>query len=99
MRAYVLSTLLLLPACGRSGLDLIDIDSAPTDAATTPAFVGADECADGPRRLFVIDSSGMLSRFRPDTLTFTNVGRLDCPAARSDGPDSMAIRQDGVAWV
>ncbi|MSP60856.1 MAG: hypothetical protein EXR72_11035 [Myxococcales bacterium] len=94
--------LALLSGCGRSGLLELPDGDAPRDAAF-PAdlrpdlLVALDRCADGPRRLVVLDQDRTLARFRPDALVFTPVGQLNCPT--SSTPNSMAVRQDGIAYV
>ena len=41
----------------------------------------------------------MLSKFDPATKTFTDLGRLDCPAGFSASPFSMSVDRDAFAWV
>ena len=109
MRALVLSLMFVAPACGRT--ELLDLGPSPPvrdlavqfDLAAPDLFVRTDECADGPRRLFVVDDNQRLARFRPDTLTFTEVGSLRCPTSAGSTPFSMpfsmAVEQSGAAWV
>jgi len=47
----------------------------------------------------VVDENNVLSRFRPDTLEFSDVGQLNCPARSGAQPFSMAVARDQTAWV
>jgi hypothetical protein len=57
----------------------------------------ADGCAAAARLVYVLSIENDLYSFTPNTVTFTKVGRLDCPS--SGIPNSMAIDRSGVAWV
>jgi len=54
-------------------------------------------CVDASQWIYTVDQVGMFSRFDPKTLTFTDIGMLQCPT--SDSPNSMAVDQNAVAWV
>lgn len=55
-------------------------------------------CIEASRWVYTVDSSGRFSRFDPSTLTFTDLGTLQCPG-EFGSPNSMAVDQDAVAWV
>lgn len=70
-----------------------DASRARRDAAQA----GSDDCTSAARLVYVLDESGKLSSFRPDTLTFDDIGTLDCPDTGM--PFSMAVDRQGTAWV
>ena len=43
-------------------------------------------------------SQGKLVRFEPPTRDFVEIGELNCPGG-DDGPFSMSVDRDGIAWV
>lgn len=45
----------------------------------------------------MLDESGKLSSFHPDTLSFVDIGQLQCDLASK--PYSMSVDRQGVAWV
>jgi hypothetical protein len=58
-------------------------------------------CVSASQWIYTVDGSALLARFDPSTLTFTRVAVLDCRGSLgpSYGPNSMAVDQNGVAWV
>lgn len=65
-----------------------------SSSGTTPG----DGCSDAARLVYVISDDGLLYSFKPDTLTFTKIGAIDCPG--SNGAfNSMAVDRSGTAWV
>jgi hypothetical protein len=60
--------------------------------------VGPDGCAEAAKLVYVVSAQNDLYSFRPNTLAFTKIGRLDCPAG-SATPNSMAVDRSGTAWV
>jgi len=77
-----------------SGVDTGTVHPPPTDGGTP---VG--DCSEAARWIYVVDSDGSLVRFEPDTLSFTRVGTLDCPAVSAETPFSMAVDRNANAWV
>jgi hypothetical protein len=59
----------------------------------------SDGCSDDAKLVYVIDMDRTLSQFNPPTKTFTDLGKLTCPAMLGATPFSMAIARDATAWV
>lgn len=115
--AIAVALALALGACG--GASTRDASGFDSDAGTgsgdpgsgvfgdAGTGVGGDGCSDASRLVYVVtaDQVPALLSFRPDTLTFTRVGDIDCPSAGVDAlgqpaaPNSMAVDRSGVAWV
>lgn len=55
------------------------------------------DCAAAAKLVYVLDQNGTLSSFRPDTLQFTDIGKLACE--RDGSPYSMSVDRQGMAWV
>ncbi len=72
-----------------------------TGSATgTGTSSSGGSCVGDNRWIYVVDgNTAMLARLDPVSLTFANIGVLDCPAAPGDLPDSMAVDRNGVAWI
>jgi len=68
----------------------------PTAEVPLEAYVNV-ACVAASQWIYTVDQSGRFARFDPATLTFTDIGLLDCPD--SSGPFSMAVDQNAVAWV
>jgi len=60
---------------------------------------GGGDCGDAAKLVYVVDESNTFSSFDPPTLTFTDLGTLDCPADPGDTPYSMAVDRNAQAWV
>jgi hypothetical protein len=58
-------------------------------------------CVSASQWIYTVDMTNLLARFDPSTLSFTKIAVLDCrgPAGPSASPNSMAVDQNGVAWV
>ena len=56
-------------------------------------------CLDAAKLVYVVDESYQFSSFDPSTLTFNNLGMLDCPGTTGDTPFSMAVDRAAQAWV
>jgi hypothetical protein len=73
---------------------------APDASVPLSAYVNS-VCVEASRWIYTVDTSGMLSKFDPSTLKFTEIAMLTC--SRSPGsfasPNSMAVDQNAVAWV
>lgn len=87
-------------------------DASGTPDAPPPADVPAGEATDdGPgsdvpltcsartKLVYVVSEENVLMRFLPATGAFETVGPLDCPAAATETPFSMAIDRQGTAWI
>lgn len=58
----------------------------------------SDGCSEAAKLVYVISDTGDLYSFKPDTLTFTKIGTINC--AGSNGAfNSMAVDRSGTAWV
>ncbi|MGE0320775.1 MAG: hypothetical protein AB7S68_00640 [Polyangiaceae bacterium] len=60
---------------------------------------GKSRCASGAEWIYLVDSNNILLQFRPDSLTLTPIGNLNCPSSGGDTPFSMAVDRDATAWV
>ena len=82
----------------KTGTMVLQTGNARSPQATIPlsAYVST-ECIEASRWIYTLDMSSMLSRFDPSTLTFTDIGYLNCPMMSQ--PNSMAVDQEAVAWV
>ncbi|MCA9633292.1 MAG: hypothetical protein KC766_36825 [Myxococcales bacterium] len=60
---------------------------------------GNKRCASGAEWIYLVDSNNVLLQFRPDSLTLTPIGNLNCPSSAGDTPFSMAVDRDATAWV
>lgn len=67
-------------------------DGSPRDANT-----GTEDCGTRARWVYLVDSNRELIRFEPDSLTFHEIGQLDCDLSSS--PFSMAVDRHATAWV
>lgn len=68
-----------------------DIDSGAGGAGS--------DCAAGAEWIYLVDSNNLLLQFRPDSLTLTPIGALQCPTGAGDTPFSMAVDRQARAWV
>jgi hypothetical protein len=59
---------------------------------------GAPGCALETQFVYTLASDNTLYKFDPPTLTFTPIGKLDCPNALAN-PFSMAVDRNAQAWV
>lgn len=64
------------------------------DGGATPL----PECAEETKDIFVLSEENGFYSFHPPTLTFKNLGQLNCPTGGSR-PTSMAVDRNGIAWV
>jgi hypothetical protein len=69
---------------------------APTASVSLSATVDTT-CVEASQWIYTVDLGGKFSRFDPTTLTFTDIGMLQCPTVVQ--PNSMAVDQNAVAWV
>jgi len=68
----------------------------PDASVPLSAYVNS-VCIEASQWIYTVDGSRTFSRFDPATLTFTDIGSLNCPSFSS--PFSMAVNQDAIAWV
>lgn len=59
----------------------------------------SSDCAMGAEWIYLVDSNNLLLQFRPDSLSITPIGSLNCPAGAGDTPFSMAVDRQARAWV
>jgi hypothetical protein len=72
-----------------------DAGGGPTNNPNDPF----GDCPVEARPVYVVDTDRTLSRFEPDTLEFTDLGRLSCNASGGASPFSMSVDRTGRAWV
>jgi hypothetical protein len=59
-----------------------------------------NDCPPEATLIYTIEENRTLASFRPDTLTFTTIDKIDCVTKKDDWiPFSMAVQRDGTAWV
>lgn len=63
-------------------------------------------CPESARPIYAVEadvenpgSQGKLVKFDAQTLTFLEIGELNCPAEEDSTPFSMSVDRQGVAWV
>jgi hypothetical protein len=87
------------PGSGSSGSN--PGGSSGTFGGSTSSSSGAtngDDCSESAKLVYVVTSENELYSFKPDTLTFTRIGELQCNAGGAT-PNSMAVDRNGTAWV
>ncbi len=57
-----------------------------------------NDCSEAAKQVYLVDSDYAFLKFEPQTMTFTNLGFLKCPAGGAT-PNSMAVDRSGTAWV
>ncbi|MBM4377210.1 MAG: hypothetical protein FJ095_19185, partial [Deltaproteobacteria bacterium] len=61
---------------------------------------GSNECSEASKLVYVVGTGNELYSFSPPTLTFKQIGSINCVAAGGFGtPFSMAVARDGTAYV
>ena len=65
---------------------------------------GIDGCSDAAKLIYVVDTDGTLSSFKPNQTdinqsVFTDIGKLNCNADPHLIPFSMSIDRSATAWV
>ena len=68
----------------------------PRGTVPLSAFVNT-LCTEAGQFIYTVDGDGRFSRFDPRTLTYLDIGPLNCPGGSS--PFSMNVDQNAVAWV
>ncbi|MHB1846173.1 MAG: choice-of-anchor D domain-containing protein [Deltaproteobacteria bacterium] len=88
------------PPLLRQGTLAFETGDPITPSAQVPlsAYVNT-VCVEASRWIYTVESNGTFARFDPNTLSFTDVGTLSCPAQGGASPFSMAVDQNAVAWV
>lgn len=94
---------LVVAGCNRTSSDAAENSGlgdggAVFGGATTDARAAVPECAEDTKDVFVISAQNALYQFHPPTLTFKNLGLLQC-ATGGAVPTSMAVDRRGIAWV
>ncbi len=58
------------------------------------------DCPPEAQLIYTIEENRTLASFRPDTLEFTTIGKIDCPTPGTDWVAfSMGVQRDGTAFV
>jgi hypothetical protein len=76
-------------AAGSGGSGGIDVDGGSGGSLTG--------CSAATQFVYVIDNAGVLYKFDPPSLAFTQVGPINCPTSMT--PFSMAVDRNANAWV
>lgn len=71
---------------------------APLGQVPLTAYVNSP-CVEASQWIYTVDENGLLARFDPNTLKFTDIATLRCPTPAFSTPNSMAVDQNAVAWV
>jgi hypothetical protein len=58
-----------------------------------------DDCDERAKWIYIVDSDDTLIRFKPDDLSLTVIGILNCPAPALYSPFSMSVDRNATAWV
>jgi hypothetical protein len=58
-----------------------------------------DNCDEKAKWIYIVDTGNALIRFKPDDLSLTLIGTLNCPAPLGQTPFSMAVDRQATAWV
>ncbi|MBM4359994.1 MAG: hypothetical protein FJ096_17965, partial [Deltaproteobacteria bacterium] len=68
--------------------------------SSTGTGVVPGECSEASKYVYVVGTGNELFSFSPPTLTFKQIGSINCVAAGGFGtPFSMAVARDGTAYV
>jgi hypothetical protein len=99
----ICSILIFLAACNESSggrTNSSTTSTTGTGGMHDMALSGVTgHCLDAAKLVYVVDESYQFSSFDPSTLTFTDLGMLDCPGTTGDTPFSMAVDRAAQAWV
>ncbi|HZO13206.1 MAG TPA: hypothetical protein VFB62_08100 [Polyangiaceae bacterium] len=106
----LLGALALVVACSATNANFDDDDS-PTSTSTNGSGGGLTvgvggstssgppgDCSEENKDIYVVSASYELQRFAPQSLMFTPIGVLQCPAGGAT-PFSMAVDRQGLAYV
>ncbi len=70
-----------------------------SESVVVQAYINT-ACLVGSQWIYTLDQVGLLSTFDPRTLSFTDLGFLNCPVTDPLAtPFSMAVDQSAIAWV
>ena len=83
------------PSGGSDSGGTLNLGVPDATGGGTPTDLSGD-CSDASKLVYVASDANDLYSFAPDKLTFTKLGRLDCP---SSTVNSMAVDRSGTAWV
>ncbi len=72
--------------------------TAGTGAGGSAGTGGDDDCFDAAKQVYLVNDDYAFLKFEPQTMTFTRLGALRCPAGTAT-PNSMAVDRSGTAWV
>jgi hypothetical protein len=78
--------------------------NATNPNATNPSDINSS-CPEEARLVYLVEvdqtgaSQGTLVQFDPSTLTFRNIGGLQCPTGADNSPFSMSVDRQANAWV
>jgi hypothetical protein len=98
MRGMKSLVCVFLTACGAGPSDRPGGDDDPTPGVDASGTSG-DGCSEESKLVYVVDENNTLSQFNPPMRTFTDLGKLMCPALFGATPFSMAVDRTAVAWV
>jgi hypothetical protein len=87
----------IMPLFRTATLDLAWVGPEQPDAGILISASVSADCTKTSQVIFTFDSANTLSAFDPSTLTFTDIGTLNCPG--SSYPFSMSVDENGIAWT
>lgn len=93
--AIPLLSLLTLFACGDD--DRVARDGGRDVGMRPDSGPIAESCGTRAQWVYLVDSNRQLIRFEPDSLSFHEIGVLDCDLGSS--PFSMAVDRQATAWI
>jgi hypothetical protein len=70
----------------------VDIDAGAAGGTGSP-------CAQETQYVYVVTAANTFHRFDPPSLTFSQIGKLNCPNTLLATPFSMSVDRKGTAWV
>lgn len=81
-------------------------NSTNNGAGNNDNNISSDQCPEEARPIYVVEADvdapenqGKLVRFDAKTLSFTDIGQLNCPVSAGDTPFSMSVDRSANAWV
>jgi hypothetical protein len=95
----MMSAALALTVAGCGARSALTDGGGPADAGPgePPPDAAPSDCGPGVTDIYLLSMEHNLIRFSPSDLTFTTIGKVDCPLNAS--AYSMAVNRQGVAYV
>jgi hypothetical protein len=82
------------------GVTVQDVDGCASEEATVsiPVMALPPTCGPSTQFIYLVDESGELYQFYPNTVRLTDLGPIGCQSAFST-VNTMAVDRQGIAWV